>query len=50
MTCDLDSCGFCFHTSKNLSILPIDEAKRGLRLLAAAGMVKLNISGGEPYL
>ena len=50
MICDLDSCGFCFHTSKNLSILPIDEAKRGLRLLADAGMVKLNISGGEPYL
>ncbi|KAN0116472.1 hypothetical protein V8E52_005853 [Russula decolorans] len=44
------SCEFCFHTSKNLSILPIDEAKCGLRLLAAAGMVKLNISGGEPYL
>ncbi len=50
MTYDPDSCEFCFHTTKNLSILPIDEAKRGLRLLAAAGMVKLNISGGEPYL
>ena len=45
-----DSCQFCFHTTKNLSILPIDEAKRGLRLLAAASMVKMNISGGEPYL
>jgi radical S-adenosyl methionine domain-containing protein 2 len=50
MTCDPDSCDFCFHTTKNLSILPIDKAKRGLRLLAATGMVKLNISGGEPYL
>lgn len=47
MTCNPDSCDFCFHTTKNLSILPIDEAKRGLRLLATAGMVKLNISGGE---
>jgi len=46
----VDSCEFCFHTTKNLSILPIGEAKRGLRLLADAGMVKLNISGGEPFL
>jgi radical S-adenosyl methionine domain-containing protein 2 len=45
-----DSCEFCFHTTKNLSILPIDEAKRGLQLLADAGMVKLNCSGGEPFL
>lgn len=46
----IDSCEFCFHTTKNLSILPIEEAKRGLRMLADAGMVKLNISGGEPFL
>jgi len=44
------SCAFCFHTTKNLSILPLDEAKRGLRMLADAGMKKLNISGGEPFL
>ncbi|EGO03598.1 hypothetical protein SERLA73DRAFT_119288 [Serpula lacrymans var. lacrymans S7.3] len=44
------SCDFCFHTTKNLYILPIDEAKKGLRLLAQAGMKKLNISGGEPFL
>ncbi|KZP24729.1 radical SAM enzyme [Athelia psychrophila] len=44
------SCNFCFHTSKTLSILPIDEAKEGLRLLAVAGMQKMNISGGEPFL
>ncbi|TFK75025.1 radical SAM enzyme, partial [Pluteus cervinus] len=44
------SCGFCFHTTKNLNILPLDEAKRGLRLLKDAGMKKLNISGGEPFL
>jgi radical S-adenosyl methionine domain-containing protein 2 len=44
------SCEFCFHTTKNLYILPLDEAKRGLRLLVDAGMKKLNISGGEPFL
>ncbi|KAF9078704.1 radical SAM enzyme [Rhodocollybia butyracea] len=44
------SCEFCFHTTKNLDILSIDEAKRGLRLLSEAGMKKLNISGGEPFL
>ena len=44
------SCEFCFHTTKNLYILPLDEAKKGLRLLAEAGMKKLNISGGEPFL
>jgi radical S-adenosyl methionine domain-containing protein 2 len=43
-------CEFCFHTTKNVNILPLDEAKRGLRLLADAGMRKLNISGGEPFL
>ena len=44
------SCKFCFHTSKNLYILPLPEAQRALRLLALAGMKKLNISGGEPFL
>ncbi|KAF8521385.1 hypothetical protein BU17DRAFT_45765 [Hysterangium stoloniferum] len=44
------ACEFCFHTSLNLEILPLEEAKRGLRLLADAGMKKLNISGGEPFL
>ncbi|KAF8521383.1 hypothetical protein BU17DRAFT_45745 [Hysterangium stoloniferum] len=44
------ACEFCFHTSLNLVILPLEEAKRGLRLLADAGMKKLNISGGEPFL
>lgn len=33
-----------------MDILPLDVAKRGLRLLAEAGMKKLNISGGEPFL
>lgn len=43
-------CGFCFHTAKTSFLLPIEEAKRGLRLLKAAGMEKINFSGGEPFL
>lgn len=43
-------CDFCFHTSTNDFILPLDEAKHALRLLADAEMKKLNISGGEPFL
>ncbi|KAF9221181.1 radical SAM enzyme [Gyrodon lividus] len=43
-------CHFCFHTNTNDFILPLEEAKRGLRLLADAGMKKINISGGEPFL
>ncbi|RYC81956.1 hypothetical protein BFJ63_vAg15141 [Fusarium oxysporum f. sp. narcissi] len=31
-------------------VLPVDEAKRSLRLLKEAGMRKLNIAGGEPVL
>ena len=30
-------CGFCFHTAKTSFVLPIDEAKRGLKLLKDAG-------------
>lgn len=44
------SCGFCFHTAKTSFVLPLPEAKRGLALLAAAGMKKLNFSGGEPFV
>jgi radical S-adenosyl methionine domain-containing protein 2 len=43
-------CGFCFHTAKSSFLLPIEEAKRGLRLLKDAGMVKINFNGGEPFL
>ncbi|KAG8686134.1 Radical S-adenosyl methionine domain-containing protein 2 [Ceratobasidium sp. 423] len=43
-------CSFCFHTSKNSFILPLDQGKQALRELAEAGMRKLNISGGEPFL
>lgn len=44
------SCAFCFHTDKSSETVPLDEAKRGLAKLAAAGMKKINISGGEPFL
>lgn len=43
-------CGFCFHTEKTSSILSLDEAKRGMKLLKEAGMRKLNFAGGEPFL
>jgi len=44
------SCSFCFHTSKTSTILSIEEAKKGLRLLKSAGMEKINFAGGEPFL
>lgn len=44
------SCGFCFHTAKTSHVLDLDQIKRGLKLLADAGMKKLNLSGGEPFL
>ncbi|WQF83042.1 Putative aldolase-type TIM barrel [Colletotrichum destructivum] len=44
------ACGFCFHTNTSGYILLLDDAKRGLRLLKEAGMRKLNIAGGEPFL
>lgn len=31
-------------------MLPIDEAKKGLKLLVNAGMRKVNFAGGEPFL
>ncbi|XP_062894181.1 S-adenosylmethionine-dependent nucleotide dehydratase RSAD2 [Mobula hypostoma] len=43
-------CGFCFHTAKTSFVLPLEEAKRGLKLLKTAGMEKVNFSGGEPFL
>lgn len=43
-------CHFCFHTNTNEFILPLEDAKRALRMLVDAGMKKLNISGGEPFL
>ena len=43
-------CGFCFHTAKTSFVLPLDEAKSGLKLLKEAGMEKVNFSGGEPFI
>ena len=43
-------CGFCFHTRKNSSIMKIEEAKKGLKILKQAGMKKINFAGGEPFL
>ncbi|CAE6443741.1 unnamed protein product [Rhizoctonia solani] len=43
-------CTFCFHTSKNSFILPLDRAKDALKALTEAGMRKLNIRGGERLL
>lgn len=40
-------CGFCFHTEKTSSILPLGKAKRGMKLLKEARMKKLNFAGGE---
>jgi radical S-adenosyl methionine domain-containing protein 2 len=44
------ACKFCFHTDISSENVPLSETKRGLKLLADAGMVKINISGGEPSL
>ena len=49
------SCKFCFHTAKSSFFLPrtregMEESKRCLERLKAAGMEKLNFSGGEPFL
>lgn len=43
-------CGFCFHTAKTSFVLPMEEAKRGLKLLQEEGMEKINFSGGEPFI
>ena len=44
------SCLFCFHTATTSFVLPLDDAKRGLSLLADAGTQKINFAGGEPFL
>lgn len=43
-------CSFCFHTAKTSYVAPLEDAKRGLALLKRAGMKKLNLAGGEPFL
>lgn len=42
-------CGFCFHTAKTSYVLPLEDAKRGLKLLANYGLAKINFAGGEPF-
>lgn len=43
-------CGFCFHTEKTSYVASEADMQRGLRLLRAAGMRKINFAGGEPFL
>ncbi|TVY21360.1 Radical S-adenosyl methionine domain-containing protein [Lachnellula arida] len=43
-------CKFCFHTEKSSDTLELEDAQKGLRLLAEAGMKKINFAGGEPFL
>ncbi|RVX72793.1 hypothetical protein B0A52_03146 [Exophiala mesophila] len=43
-------CGFCFHTELTSHVVKLGEAKAALRLLAEAGMKKINFAGGEPFL
>ena len=43
-------CKFCFHTALTNDRLPLEEAKRGIRLLQETGTKKINFSGGEPFL
>lgn len=44
------SCKFCFHTSKNGDVASLLDAKRAMQLLQAEGMIRVNFSGGEPFL
>ena len=43
-------CGFYFHNAKTSYIAPITDAKRGLELLAKAGIRKINFADEEPFL
>lgn len=47
------SCHFCFHTAKDTYVMlerDMEKSKRGLAMLKAYGMEKINFSGGEPFL
>ncbi|KAK3306518.1 uncharacterized protein B0T15DRAFT_369882, partial [Chaetomium strumarium] len=44
------TCGFCFHTATTSHIEDLPRQKAALRLLAQAGMRKINFAGGEPFL
>jgi len=43
-------CKFCFHTALNSDIAPVDKAKEAMRNLKTRGIVRVNFSGGEPFL
>jgi len=34
-------CGFCFHTAKTSDVLPLEEAKHGLKMLKDTGMFSI---------
>lgn len=46
------SCKFCFHQDikDDTFVLPLEDAKRGLRRFKENGMTRVNFSGGEPFL
>ena len=44
------SCKFCFHTSKNGDLASLPDAKRAMAILKDQGMIRVNFSGGEPFL
>ena len=47
-TCNFE-CGFCFHTAKTSYMLPLQDAKRGIKMLKDCGTKKINFAGGEPF-
>lgn len=44
------TCSFCFHTATTSYVLEAARAKKGLAMLKADGMRKINFAGGEPFL
>ncbi|KAL6715558.1 Radical S-adenosyl methionine domain-containing protein 2 [Lecanora helva] len=43
-------CKFCFHTAKTSHVETLENAKKAMQLLKAAGMKKINFAGGEPFM
>ena len=44
------SCKFCFHTSTNGTLANLNDAQRAMKVLCSEGMIRVNFSGGEPFL
>lgn len=42
--------GFCFHTAKTSHVESLSNAKRGMAVLKASGMKKINFAGDEPFM